>query len=254
MAKDVSRETSAKLADRAQLMLLLGATLLALTTWVYLCFFLRNGASSTSWFAVQPATGATFGWRAITPFEAGAWSEIATLAIPVVLTLVPFIAPRTWRSNMALVAAGGSAITAMILAQGGIGWFYLPAIAALVAAYFVPVILGGTRPGLSRTNWWLVGALVIALPGILLVGAMAAGTFAWSPVTVGIAVGCVALAAVFASGIRWVALVVGLLGLAAMVAAVLDGGMLLLAFWVLGGFWVVVGLTTLVATGHVKRS
>ncbi len=245
MAKDVSPETSAKLADRAQLVLLIGATLLALTTWVYLVFL--HGAG------FMPAR-AGVGPLVRTMFEAGAWGEIATLAIPVVLTLVPFIAPRTWRSNMALVAAGGSAITAMMLAQGGIGWFSLPAIAALVAAYFLPVILGGTRPGLSRTNWWLVGALVIALPGILLVGAMAAGTFAWSPVTVGIAVGCVALAAVFASGIRWVALVVGLLGLAAMVAAVLDGGMLLLAFWVLGGFWVVVGLTTLVATGHVKRS
>lgn len=258
MAKDVSPETSAELAPRAQTVLLFGAFLLALAAWIYLCFVARNGlvhgADTSGWFASQPAAGAAFGWRALTAFEASAWGGIALLAIPVVLTIVPFMAPRAWRGTMALVAAGGAAITAALLATSGTGWFYLPAVAALVCAYFLPLIISGERPALGRTNWNLVGALVITLPGILLVGAMATGTFAWQPVTLGIAIGCVSLATVFARGIRWVSLTIGLLGLAAMIAGVVDGGMLLLVFWVLGGFWVVVGLTAFVSTGHVKHA
>lgn len=245
MGADVSRGASDQRAERAQLILLSAAVLLALMAWMYLCFWSQGGLV-TGYATVAEVTR--------TPFQAGAFGDIALLAIPLALTLVPFISPRAWRSKLTLIAAIGALIAAIVLALNGVGWFFLPAIAALIAAYFVPATMGGQRPGLARTNWYLLGAIVVALPGILLIGAMAAGTFAWSPVTVGVASGCVALAAVLARGIRWVALVVGLLGLVAMVASALDGGLLTLAFWVLGGFWLVTGLAALVAAGRVKHT
>ncbi len=231
-----------RLAQRGQNMLLLVSILLALLTWIYLCFVDRTGL-------VSEAAGA----ESLTASQLGAWSDIALISIPLVLTLVPFIGPKQWRPMLALVGAAGAAIVAMLLALNGVGWFYIPAIAGLVAAYFTPLVTSGQRPGLARTNWNLVGALLVALPAIVLVGAMAAGTFAWRPVPAGIAIGCVALAAVCARGTRWVWAVVGLLGLAAMVFAAFDGTSLLMAFWVLGGIWVVTSLTALVGSARVVR-
>src|SRR5690606_35732657 len=101
--------------------------------------------------------------------------------------------------------------------------------------------------------WRAFGAVVLVLPALAMIAGLASGTFeadlglvAWTSVAV-------VLAILLWLGLRLGHVLVTAVGGAVMVLAVIDAGMLFLAFWVAGGVYLAIGVIAWVC-GTAQRS
>ncbi|MBP6685820.1 MAG: hypothetical protein KA158_10400, partial [Leucobacter sp.] len=143
----------------------------------------------------------------------------------------------------------------VVLAFGGVGAFFAPLALQLWAAVLVPWLVSRGFDLSEHPVWRVFGAVTVALPGLLLFAGMLSGSLGWTPAGVAIAAALVALALGFALGRRRAAPVIAVLGVALLVVAFFDPGMLVAGVWWVGGYYLSFGLGSTVAwTGAAKRT
>lgn len=170
----------------------------------------------------------------------------ALLFVPAVLATLPLVLPERLRVPVALANAG--VITGAAFLTGfGVSTTFAPLALLLWVAAVVPWRVSKGLD-LSRSPIWrVVVAVVVAAPALLTVSGILTGSFGVGPVGVAAIVGILLLALGFAVGIRTTAPVIAGLGLALMLTAFLELGMLFLGVWWAGGLYLGIGLGSLAA-------
>ncbi|MGO1411570.1 DUF1700 domain-containing protein [Microbacterium sp.] len=175
-------------------------------------------------------------------------SSIAMFVVPVVLAALPLVLPRA--SGYVVAALGAVAVTALaLLALVGMlpdasplsqAYLLLPVGFAMCATAIVPPV---TRLSPRwRTGSRMIGAVLTMIPAVLpLMGTLSGAVeMTWVPL-VSAAVGLV-MGVLYAWGHRAVCIVLATLGAVVLIAALIDLGMMFLAFWVVGGWWLALGM------------
>lgn len=170
------------------------------------------------------------------------------LFLPALLALLPLILPPSWRTSVAI--ANAVLITGFAaLGIFTIGGFYAPLAVMMWAAVIVPWRMSKRLQLVNSPYWRIFGSALIALPAFLLASGGLSGSLRLDPVTV-VGTGVVIfLAILFAVGVRASALAVAILGLAGMVLAMAEGGMMAFSFWWFGGLFLAAGISAFVAWG-----
>ena len=186
------------------------------------------------------------------------WVGVAQMLLPlapILITLVPLGLPAGRRSPTGLVVASAVTLIAAVgsFTGGGLGGFYAPSALLLWAAILVPRWVASGRDAGTGRAWRIGGAFAIALPAFALLGGLLTGSLQdgialqWA-----VLIGVTALAVLFALRVRFTDWIAAGLGAALMGLAVIDGGILTLAFWWVGGLWLAVGICS-IAAGRKAR-
>jgi len=192
-----------------------------------------------------------------------AWM-VAVLVLPIALMLAPVAAAR--RSGGRRLADGLAIAAAVVLLAVPFAWLFtafegtavddvalllFPTGFAACAAAIVPPATRW-RKG-ARLALRIAGGAIALFPGALMLVASFsltvesnAGLLVWALVGIG-------LSALYAWGSRWAYLIVAALGLGVMIAGVTGGGMLFLAFLVVGSLWLTLGVAGLAVRPYGRR-
>ncbi|WP_449281180.1 DUF1700 domain-containing protein [Leucobacter sp.] len=165
----------------------------------------------------------------------------------VILSLLPLLVPRRTRLIAAVtVTVVMTALAA--LAGEGRGLFLVPLVVTMWAATVVPWRVEHGLDLVRAPLWRIFAGVLIALPALLAVAGVMSGSVAlgW-PAAAAIAL-FLLLAVLFACGLRWAYSATAAAGLALLVLALVDAGMLFLAAWWAGGMLLVVGSTGIAAS------
>ena len=174
------------------------------------------------------------------------------LFIPAVLSALPLVLPAHLRVPVGL--ANAVVVTAfVVLTIGGVGAFFAPLALQLWVAVIVPWRVSKGLDLSQGLMLRILGAVTVALPALLLIAGMTSGSLGWSLATAAIVAVLIALALGFALGLRFTAWVVAALGVALLIAAFFDPGMLMLGVWWVGGYYLSFGVGSAVAWTHAAR-
>ena len=174
------------------------------------------------------------------------------LVIPALLAALPLVLPTVLRVPVAL--ANAVVVTGFSVATfAGVGAFFVPLAFQLWAAVLVPWQVAHGRTLERAPVWRTLGAVTVALPGVLVFAGMVTGTLLWHPVAVGVAGAVVVLAVCFAAGLRGAAPVIACLGLLLLIAVFFSPGMLLLGLWWVGGYFLALGLGAMVSWSSTPK-
>lgn len=240
-----STEATATAPERAARMLHLSAVILAVITAVFVSFLLPSFATEELSVS-SDATGSTL-QTATSLFEAYGLIVALLPLLPAGLGVLPLVLRPRWRRPVALVNAVIMTVFS-IIAGFSIGGFFIPLSLLLWAAVLVPRWLQRGEPTGPGLAWRLVGAVAIVSPAVLTIVGLLTDTFTdggaafWITALVVFAIGVL-----FALRIRFVDTIVTVLGAALMLLAVIDAGLLVLAVWLGGGLWLVIGLAAIAA-------
>lgn len=207
-----------------------------------------SSSSSGGTGTAEPVEAST-----VTFAEAYGPGGLVLLLVPALLALLPLMLPPAWRTP---VAVANAVVITGFAALGGftIGMFFVPLAVMMWAAVIVPWRMS---KGLQLANaplWRIFGSVLIALPAMLLVSGGLSGTVSADPPLWIMATIIVVLAVAFAIGVRATALAVAILGVAVMVFAMVEGGLLALGFWWFGGLYLACGISAFVAWGSKETS
>lgn len=176
---------------------------------------------------------------------AGAGPGLEVLAfVPALLAVLPLILPRRARMPVAVANAAAVAILAAI-SYASFGLLYVPLAVLMWAAVVVPWRVAHGLDLVRSPLWRVFGALLLALPGLLLLGGMLSGSLGFAVPSLFVALATVLLAVLFALGVRIAYALVAAVGLVVMVLAMLQVGLLALGVWWAGGAWLAIGLSAL---------
>lgn len=170
----------------------------------------------------------------------------ALLFVPAVLATLPLVLPERLRVPVALANAGVTT-GAAFLTGFGVSTTFAPLALLLWVAAVVPWRVSKGLDLSRAPIWRVVVAVVVAAPALLTVSGILTGSFGVGPVGVAAIVGILLVALGFAVGIRTTAPVIAGLGLALMLTAFLELGMLFLGVWWAGGLYLGIGLGSLAA-------
>ncbi|WP_054684018.1 DUF1700 domain-containing protein [Microbacterium sp. No. 7] len=226
--------------ERALRLLMIAALVVAVATAVYVSFLLPAFVTVTD---TSPSVGTVFG-------SYGAGAALLTL-VPAVATALVLWAPRRLRRPFLVVLA--IVMTVVSLISGfTIGGFFLPHTLLLWAAVIVPPVLERGLTARGSLAWRIAGAVVLASPALLAVSALASGAVVFTPGALIAPLVAIACAVLLFWKRRWASLAVAAVGASLMLVAAVDGRLLVLLFWLVGGVYPTVGLTAFVAH-HLKR-
>ncbi|MFT4218481.1 MAG: hypothetical protein QM619_15035 [Micropruina sp.] len=232
---------------RTQTRLLLAAAVVGAVTAVFTAFLFPVFASRTTVTGEDGSVVETAD-EALTVAQFAGPVAALLLLIPASVAAAPLLVSRRHRDRVGLVAA--ASVTLFALVSGAtVGFFFVPLVLVQWAAVLVPRALSRGFDLRSRPLWRVVLAVVLALPGVLLTAGMLSGAVAadWGGAGLGAVV--LAVAGLVAAGLRPAFIVVAVLGALGMIGTVVDPGLLLAATWLLGGLWLVLGLTGAALTG-----
>lgn len=231
-------------ADRAARILHLATVALAVVTAVLVSFVLPSFAMEELSMSSE-GTGSTLQTATSLFAQYGVGIALVTL-LPAVLALLPLALPVAARRPVAWVNAVVVTVGSVV-AGFTIGGFFVPVALLMWAAILVP---GWVRRGGSAIGgriWRTVGAILILIPAVFMLVALATRTVMDAGAPMWIAMILIAAVGVlFGLRLRFIDVTVAVLGVALMVLAVVDAGLLLLAFWWAGGLWLVIGLAAAV--------
>lgn len=244
-------ETPDVQATRAGRLLQWSALALGVLTAVFVTFMLPRDTASMN----HDNPGASLEEQVYT--TSTLFSELGVAAgllplLPAALALLPLVL-RGRAATLAGWIVPPVVTVACFVVDFTYGAFFLPMALLLGAALFVPIWLRGPRSRASARAWRIVGGVIIASPAIFLAlgtvsgSLMDAGLAFWIPAFI-----LVVLGVLFALRMPFVDVLIAALGLALMLLAVFDGGMLFIALWWAGGLWLVVGLVGLAARGSIR--
>ncbi|UJP09641.1 hypothetical protein L2X99_14675 [Microbacterium sp. KUDC0406] len=228
----------------------------AVVTGVVVAFLMPS-----SMFGMRFADGTTFA-------DGGGLGDALLALVPAVACAIPLLTPRSARTAVtAIVAVALTAIAAITFST--IGGFFAPSTMLAWAALLVWMRLRGKGFGLG----WRIGGGVLAAAPSLAVAALglpfrfgvpyrySTYTEVGSGPSIGVEfwgwvmlAGIVALGVLVALGRRAAGWVLAAIGLAVLVAGLTAGGILMLAFVWLGGWWLTIGLAHAVTSPTRRRS
>lgn len=242
---------NAAVAERASRMLHVASVAVAVLTGA-LAVFLQPAYTVSAVSAGSSSAGTIeLGTRSETVFEhLGAGAALLAL-MPALLALLPLILPRTLRQPFAIANA---VVIALLSLLGGltVGPFYLPLAVMMWAAAVVPWRI---RHGLDLSAsplWRIFGGVLVAAPGLLIVSGLVSGAVMRDWASLAAALAALALGLLFALGVRLGYALIAALGLAVLLLAMLQPGMMIITFWWAGGAYLAIGLSA-VATLRPKR-
>ncbi|MFJ3403728.1 HAAS signaling domain-containing protein [Promicromonospora sp. NPDC090134] len=161
--------------------------------------------------------------------------------VPALVAALPLFVPVRARTATAV------AVATVLTALGVVGdtyMFYAPSAMLAWAALAVPAI---ARTGRPAAGWRITGAVLTALPAVLLIigglvgsWGMEVSSWLWTG-------GLIAVGALIAVPRTWAGTVVATAGVAVLIMATLDPGMIVLGIWWAGGVLLAVGASHAVA-------
>ncbi|SNU00562.1 hypothetical protein SAMN06298212_10294 [Ruaniaceae bacterium KH17] len=232
-------------ATKAQRLLLWAALAIGVVTAVLITFLMpmyEGISTETTVDGVEITTTAT-----ATLFEEMGIAVGLIPLLPAALVLLPLLLPERLQRPFGWGVAAAVTVFSVI-AGFTIGAFYLPMAFVLWAAMLVPVWIRCGRHPRSGLAWRVAGALAIALPVVLVLVAALGRTVELVAVPFGLTAAVVLVVAVL-FGMRrpYADVVAAVLGAGMMLAAVLPGDLLMMAFWWTGGLWLTIGLSAIAA-------
>ena len=155
--------------------------------------------------------------------------------VPALVAALPIFVPAQARKVTAVAAA---AVLTVLGVTGNATLFYsLPAMLAW-AALAVPAV---ARHGRPAAGWRVTGGVLTALPGALLIVGGLVGSYGMDVSAWLWTGGLVAVGVLITVGRAWAGAVVAVAGVAVLIMATLDPGMLTLGFWWAGAVLLTVG-------------
>lgn len=174
--------------------------------------------------------------------EAVGWAGALVTLVPAVLLLVPLLVPERLRSA-ARVGAGVVLTAFVLLGIATIGAFFVPTLVLAWAAVLAPGTCEASESG--RRAWRVVGALLIVASVIALEFSVGMGTVEIDPFAVVLGAASIVVAVGFGLGRTWAYVASAVGGAVLLVLAAASESMLMLAFWLAGGFWLAFGIAAL---------
>lgn len=173
----------------------------------------------------------------------GLGGGVMVFATPAVIGALPIVLPHKWMAMTALAMAIISSVTVVagLFTSGNL--VMLTALAAVLWALVIAPAAVRSR-GSARVALRIVGGILVGAPGLGAFGSAVDITL-WGAL-IGVAV--IALGVLVACGLRFSYWLVLALGVVVAIWSLFDAGMLMWAFWTIGGLWIALGLTAIV--GH----
>lgn len=168
--------------------------------------------------------------------------------VPALIAVLPILVPaRARRITTTAAAIVLTVATFAVFEDMSYLSFFLPTALLAWAALVAPAI---ARHGRPAVGWRIGGAVLAALPGVGLLAALLAGSFTTDlsgVLSIAVSFG---LAALITVSRAWAGVVPAVAGIALLIMAALDPGMLVLAFWWAGGLLLTVGASHALVYGH----
>lgn len=236
--------------DRAARFLRWSAVVLALITAAIVIFLLPSHAIEQASEGVS-GTGSTLQTSSSLFAQYGLGIALLPL-IPAAFALLPIVLTTSLRTIAGWAVAALMTVFAVI-AGFSIGGFYLPLALLLWAAMLVPGWIRRGRNPVTGRIWRIVGAVILSAPVIFTFGGLATGSLqdATLPFWL-VSIGFLVLGVLFALRLPHVDTIVAVIGAGLMLLGAIDAGLLVLAFWMAGGLWLVTGLSGAVARGGIR--
>lgn len=162
--------------------------------------------------------------------------------MPALLAVLPLVLPQKARMPVAVANAVAVGVFAAI-SFNSIGIFYVPLAVLMWAAVVVPWRVAHGLDIARSPLWRIFGAVLLALPGMLLMGGMITETILPEMSAVLTVAAILVLSVLFAFGLRAAFYLIAAIGFAVMALAMLSPGLLAIAFWWSGGAYLAIGLS-----------
>ncbi|GAA2218193.1 hypothetical protein GCM10010413_04000 [Promicromonospora sukumoe] len=175
-----------------------------------------------------------------TQVEQSGFGIVLLNLVPALVAALPLFVPGRARKITAVAVA----VVLTVLSLVGTTTFHTLTAMLAWAALAVPAIARGGRPAAA---WRITGGVVAILPAVLLVVGGLVGSYGIDPdgwLWIG---GFVVIGALIMVGRAWAGAVVAVAGVAVLVVATLDVGMITLGIWWAGGVLFTVGVSHAVA-------